>query len=123
MTGADRRQRLLRGCSLQHSDRARAPAPVEAFETNGDRAGARSACHDDNGLDDAVTRPADARCPDRDGRADRRRAAGDPRSRAYRGAAEQSAVHVVRDPSGNLNENKLKGAEETPAKPKGKGDN
>lgn len=29
----------------------------------------------------------------------------------------------IRDPSGNLNENKLKGAEETPAKPKGKGDN
>jgi hypothetical protein len=29
----------------------------------------------------------------------------------------------IRDPSGNLDENKLKGAEETPAKPKGKGDN
>ena len=29
----------------------------------------------------------------------------------------------IRDPSGNLNENKLKGAEETPAKPKGKGEN
>ena len=29
----------------------------------------------------------------------------------------------IRDPSGNLDENKLKGVEETPAKPKGKGDN
>jgi hypothetical protein len=29
----------------------------------------------------------------------------------------------IRDPSGNLDENKLKGAEETPAKPKGKGEN
>ena len=29
----------------------------------------------------------------------------------------------IRDPSGNLDENKLKGAEETPEKPKGKGDN